>query len=79
MKFKENIVIPSLTWDSVKKLDATTTFPWEFPCYNDRKRKTKPITQSKRIVFDVKMYPCFIRKYTISYRDKTKIIDDVQD
>ena len=79
MKFKENILIPSLAWDSVKKLDATTTFPWEFPCYNDRERKTKPITQSKRIVFDVKMYPCFIRKYTISYHDKTKIIDDVQD
>ena len=55
MKLKEKIVIPSLTWDSVKKLDATTTFPWEFPCYNDRERKTKPITQSKRIVFDVKM------------------------
>ena len=49
MKFKENIVIPSLT-----KLDATTTIPWEIVCYFDRERKTKPITQSKRIVFEVK-------------------------
>ena len=36
-------------------------------CYYDRERKTKPNTQSKRIVFDVKKYPCFIRKYTIPY------------
>ena len=50
----------------LKKLDATTTIPWEFVCYFDRERKTKPITQSKRIVFDVKKYSCFIRKYTTS-------------
>ena len=70
MKFKENIVIPSLT-----KLDATTTIPWEIVCYFDRERKTKPITQSKHIVFDVKKYSCFIRKYTtsVSYKEKLSI------
>ena len=50
----------------LKKFDATTAIPWEFICYDDRERKTKPITQSKRIVFDVKKYSCFIRKYTTS-------------
>ena len=53
----------------LKKFDATTTIPWEFVCYYDRGRKTKPITKSKRIVFDVKKYSCFIRKYTTPKSD----------
>ena len=43
-----------MAWDSVDKLNATTNFPWEFVCYYERERKTKPIIESKSIVFDVK-------------------------
>ena len=50
-KIKRKHIISSLASDSVKKnVDATTTIPWEFVCYYDRGRKTKPITKSKRIV-----------------------------
>ena len=65
-KIKRKHVISSLAWESVKKkFDATTTIPWEFVCYYDSGRKTKPITKSKHIVFDVKKYSSFIWKYTI--------------
>ena len=74
MKLKEKIVIPSLTWDSVKKTWCHNDSSVGIRSLYDRKRKTKPITQSKRIVFDVKKYSCFIRKI---YNTAIKMVNNL--
>ena len=53
MKLKEN-VISSLARDSVIKFDATTVHSVGIRLLYAEEEKTKPITNSKRIVFDVK-------------------------
>ena len=54
MKLKEN-VISSLARDSVIKFDATTVHSVGIRLLYAEEEKTKPITNSKRIVFDLKI------------------------